>query len=221
MQGDLSFRATTTPTPNTSQVVLNVFKEARLPGFTWDQIMIMLDMEIGSALPANVDGVPLSALLANWPESPSLVSGSYFIEPGGWDESVEVQINSLTLDAGTPSPVLNVPAGLSDSSDPWPDPASDNWYYSTWFGSFYYIAAYGDWVWSDQLGATYVDPQGAPTDVLMWSDLLQSWIWGSNLNGGWFYHSNTNDWIYIEGDSGGGCWIYWEASKNWTFVTPY
>ncbi|WOO43640.1 leucine-rich repeat domain-containing protein [Rubellicoccus peritrichatus] len=90
---------------------------------------------------------------------------------------------------------------------------------SEWFGPFFQSEdSIETFVYSLDLGWTWISPDGVASSTWFWSYSMDSWLWGGNETGRFFFREVDQTWIYIVSFEDGGSFIYSNADDSWGFM---
>ncbi len=96
-------------------------------------------------------------------------------------------------------------------------PVADGWSYSPWFGDYY--DANLPWVYQNDLGWLYLDPQSTPDDITLYSNLLR-WAYTTAEAYPWLYVMDEGAWLYyIKGTE--NPWLFYDADTKEIVEYPH
>lgn len=140
---------------------------------------------------------------------------SQFIPSSVSDEERQQIINDYL---GLTSPSVLPPALVGS------DPLGSGWHRSDWFGSFGFDSSSSEpWVFSRDLGWVYVSPSGTPDGVWLFSSELNTWLYGSEDLGHFFFNSDAGQWIWVSSNpnsGSNGAWLFFVEDNEWQFLKP-
>lgn len=103
-----------------------------------------------------------------------------------------------------------------DPSDPLPfairnsESFGGGFYFSSWFGGFFKADNDPDnnFIFTIDFGWTFVSRSGTPDSLWWWSFELNSWMWGSQNTGRYFYSNLDGKWYFVSSRESGGSFIF-------------
>ncbi len=115
-------------------------------------------------------------------------------------------------------PSINPSAGVLPKALRNSIPFGNKHFLSPWLGmlvkfesdAFLYTLNMG-WVWPD--------PAGTEAGTWLWSNNLNSWLWGSMATGHFLYMDSLSKWIYAVSSPGGGSFYLADGTQDWVYVS--
>ena len=89
---------------------------------------------------------------------------------------------------------------------------SDNWFESTWLGTFYDYQ--NNWVYHPKLGWIYSIPSSLE-GIWIWSPSAE-WLWGNSLTFPYLFSEKSRDWIFLNSENKAGALAYDFDQKTWS-----
>jgi hypothetical protein len=89
---------------------------------------------------------------------------------------------------------------------------SDNWFESTWLGTFYDYQ--NNWVYHPKLGWIYSIPSSLE-GIWIWSQSAE-WLWGNSLTFPYLFSEKSRDWIFLNSENKAGALAYDFDQKTWS-----
>jgi hypothetical protein len=95
---------------------------------------------------------------------------------------------------------------------------NENWYTSSFYGTFYSSDAYGQWIWHCDHGWQYIAAKSTQNEIYIWDDDSCGWFFTEK---DWYpveYSYDTDAWYYLYGSESyrGLCWDY--ANDGYTSI---